>query len=166
MTQLLRKPPKRTAIARPHRRLSGWKWLLILPPLLLAGMEIFLRVALGFGHPLLYKADAACGYVVQPNQNIERLRCLNLINHAGMRSPEFADQRPAGTLRVLLIGDSVTYGTTYVQQDQIFSALLATGLPAVVHEPAEVLNAGVGGWARRTRKNSWSAAELLMRTSC
>ncbi len=149
MTHVLSGPPEQGTLVRQRRRLkrSRWKWLLAAPVVMAAGAELFLRMALGFAHPLLYQPDGACGYTVKADQNIVRLRCGNAINHAGMRSPEFSEKRAAGTLRVLLIGDSVTYGTTYVPQGQIFASLLASSLPAVVHEPVEVLNEAVGGWA-------------------
>jgi hypothetical protein len=55
--------------------------------------------------------------------------------------------RPANTLRVLMIGDSVTYGTTSVPQDQIFTSLLNNSLSSVEHRNVEVLNASAGYWA-------------------
>lgn len=47
----------------------------------------------------------------------------------------------------MFVGDSVTYGTSHVDQSRIFTELLHRGLPSVVHQPVEVLNASAGAWA-------------------
>jgi lysophospholipase L1-like esterase len=114
--------------------------------------EVVLRTVFGFAHPVLYIADPACGYLPKPSQNVERFFCRNTLNSYGMRSPEFQMPKPAGTYRVLFIGDSVTYGTTAVPQDQIFTSRLAQSLPEVLHKPVEVLNASTGDWAP---ENEW-----------
>jgi lysophospholipase L1-like esterase len=136
------------APARPRKR---WRlrWGRIFATLfgVLVALEIALRAIFGLGRPLLYKADADCGYVAQPNQDIVRFFHHNAINSHSMRSPEFAPSPPANTLRVLCVGDSVTYGTTYVEQEQTFPTRLAALLPDAVHTPVEVLNASAGGWA-------------------
>ncbi len=117
---------------------------------LVVAAEVLLRLVFGFGSPVLYQVDAAAGYVPQPNQHVYRFFCHNDINHASMRSDEFAMPKPAGVYRVLFIGDSVTYGTTHVDQPLIFTSLLGKSL----HAPAgggegrrvEVLNMSAGGW--------------------
>ena len=50
-------------------------------------------------------------------------------------------------MRILLIGDSVTYGTTYIDQADIFASLLERGLKQTMRSKVEVLNASAGGWA-------------------
>lgn len=132
--------------AKPRRRLR-WGRILIALFLLTIAVEIALRGIFGLGNPLLYKADPNCGYVAQPNQDIVRFFHRNAINSQSMRSPEFAAKPPANTLRVLCVGDSVTYGTTYVEQEQTFPTRLAALLLDAVHTPVEVLNASAGGWA-------------------
>ena len=47
----------------------------------------------------------------------------------------------------MFVGDSVTYGTTFVDQSQILTSLLARELPEVLHRPTQILNASAGGWA-------------------
>ena len=149
MTQTLQQPPQEKSRRQRRRRFLNRRFLLAGTAALLAalvGTEIFLRVYFGFARPLLYQADAACGFIVKPDQDIVRLRSHNFINHVSMRSPEFAEQPAPGTLRLLFVGDSVTYGTTYVTQDAIFPTRVAAELPAAVHQPVEVLNASAGGW--------------------
>jgi hypothetical protein len=47
----------------------------------------------------------------------------------------------------MFVGDSITYGTSRVDQDQLFTELIHRDLPAIVHGPVEVLNASAGAWA-------------------
>ena len=124
------------------------EWLRRIAITLFGGLlleEILLRLNFGFGSPLLYQADAACQYLPKPDQHLYRFFSHNDINHASMRSPDFVMPRPTGSNRFLFIGDSVTYGTTYVDQSLIFTSRLAATLPGIEHKRVEVLNASAGG---------------------
>jgi hypothetical protein len=139
---------------RPGRR--RWRAAgiaLCLLGVLLVGTEATLRLLLGLGDPLLIAPDAACSYITRPDQNVFRFFVHTRINHYGMRSDEVSPQRPPGVLRVLFVGDSITYGTTHVDQSGIFTQIVHSGLPAVVHRPVEVLNASTNAWAP---DNEWS----------
>lgn len=114
---------------------------------LLLVSEFSLRWTTGLGNPVLYELDNACGYLPIPNQSVRRFGCLNEINSHGMRSPPVQTPKPVGEYRLLFLGDSVTYGTTHVDQSQIFTSLLNASLPERIHRKVEVLNASVGGWA-------------------
>ena len=109
--------------------------------------EILLRLIFGFGSPVLYQADADCGYMPRPDQDVHRFFSHNYINHWGMRCGEIQPEPAAGTQRFFFIGDSVTYATSYVDQDKIWTSLLGRSLPAVAHQPVEILNMSGGGWA-------------------
>jgi hypothetical protein len=50
-------------------------------------------------------------------------------------------------MRILFVGDSLTYGTSRVDQSQIFTEILHRELPSIVHKPVDVLNASAGAWA-------------------
>ena len=137
-----------TAQTSPTRRSLGYralKWFTITYALLVA-LELSLRFGLGLGNPVLYQYDSACGYLPAPNQHVRRFFRENDINSFGMRSPDITAHKSPGTLRILFLGDSVTYGTTYVDQSQIFTSLLARDLPQQLHRPVEVLNASAGAW--------------------
>lgn len=114
---------------------------------LLAGAELSLHFLLGLGNPVLVTPDPACDYILKPNQNVYRFFCHTHTNAWGMRSNPFPAVPDSGTLRVLFIGDSVTYGTSHVDQSKIFSEILHRELPSVLHRSVEVLNASAGGWA-------------------
>jgi lysophospholipase L1-like esterase len=127
------------------KRASFWTVIVILASPIAA--DLALRLALGLGTPVLYRNDPAAGYVADPSQHVVRLFCRNDINRFSMRSPPIKIPKPGGEYRILCIGDSVTYGTTFVDQSEIFTSLLDRDLPGLLHKPVEVLNASAGGWA-------------------
>lgn len=109
--------------------------------------ECTLRFGLGLGNPVLIARDAACSYTLKPDQDVVRFFVRTHINHYGMRSDEVPAARTPGVVRLMFVGDSITYGTTRIDQRQIFTELLHRQLPAVLDRPVEVLNASAGGWA-------------------
>ena len=115
--------------------------------LFLATVECLLRIGFGFGRPLLYVADVYTGFIPAPNQDLRRYGARIHINEYGMRSESVREPKPVAERRLLFIGDSVTFGTTYVDQDSIFTALIRDALNREGGKPTEVLNASAGGWA-------------------
>lgn len=109
--------------------------------------EAVLRFLLGLGNPILIQPDQACSYILKPEQDVVRFFSHTHINHYGMRSDEMPSTHTAGTLRLLFVGDSITYGTTRVDQRDIFTEILHRDLPAIAHHPIEVLNASASAWA-------------------
>lgn len=106
-----------------------------------AAGELVLR-AVGLGAPVLYDNRAAWGYRPLPDQTIERRGTRVHLNALGTRGPDVAAERTPGTRRVLFLGDSVTFGGTYVDDAALFSAIAA----AAQSTPTEPLNAGVNAW--------------------
>lgn len=129
---------------RPRRLAVG---LLLSIVILLVLAELALRFVLGLGRPVLSVRDAATTYMLRPSQQTRRFFCLTKTNQYGMRSDAFAEEPTPGTERIFFIGDSVTYGTSHVDQAKLFTEHLHRELPAVLHKPVEVLNASAGGWA-------------------
>jgi lysophospholipase L1-like esterase len=116
--------------------------------LLLAVTECALRLGFGFGRPLLYAPDVRAGYIPAPNQDLRRLGARIHINEYGMRSASVRRPKPVTERRLLFVGDSVTFGTTYVDQERIFTTLIQDELNrGRVGVTDEVLNASAGGWA-------------------
>ena len=115
--------------------------------MLTAFAELSLRFFLGLGTPLLYATDVHFGYMPAPNQSIRRFGANIRINMYGMRSDPVPAARESDSIRLLFIGDSVTFGTTYVDQSEIFTELIKSALAARFKVPVEVLNASAGGWA-------------------
>ncbi len=121
-------------------------WICVCILAITACLEVALRL-IGFGDPVLVASDSACGYFLKPNQSVRRVLAYTRTNRWGMRSDEFPEVRTPGTLRLLFLGDSITFGTARVDQHDIFTEVLHRELPALLHRPVEVLNASAGGWA-------------------
>jgi len=69
-------------------------------------------------------------------------------NSLGFRDREHEAQKPKGTYRILILGDSITQGWMIASRDDIFSAVLENRLIAA-GQPVEVLNFGVNGYHTR-----------------
>lgn len=132
-------------------------WGLGLGLLLLIIAEVFLRVNYGLGHPPIYVADARTGYRLAPNQRLRRRGNRIEINQYSMRGPAIQPTRPAQTLRVLLLGDSIVNGGWWTDQSELLSVKLeqavATDLsqadPNLGLAQVEVLNASANSWGPR-----------------
>lgn len=105
-------------------------------------LEAFLRIFLGLGSPPLFESDSLASYVLRPDQNIRRFGKRIYINHWGMRSENFNSFPKKGVLRVLFLGDSVTWGGVLTDQSQTFPYLVASKL-----KPCEALNPSCGSWS-------------------
>jgi hypothetical protein len=114
---------------------------------LTCSLEAVLRLGLGLGNPVLIVPDQSCEYILKPDQNIYRFFARTQINHLGMRSDEVSLRRTPGVLRILFVGDSITYGTSRIDQRQIFTEILHHDLPSLLRRPVEVLNASASAWA-------------------
>jgi hypothetical protein len=107
----------------------------------LGGLELGLR-GLGLGHPPLLVADRQMEYRFRPNQNLMRFGHAIRINPWGMRSAPFAPIPSAGTRRLLVLGDSITWGGAETDQDRIAVSRLQRQLG-----PGwELLNLGTPSW--------------------
>ena len=113
--------------------------------LVLATVEGALRV-LGLGHPILYDNRATYGYRPLPDQSVRRLFGARIhVNHLGLRGPD----APADALRLLFLGDSVTWGGSYVDDRELFATIAADIVAERLrdHVPSVVAqDAGVNGW--------------------
>ena len=107
--------------------------------------EVSLRLFVGLGKPALYIADDDIGYLLAPNQKLRRGGNRIEINQYSMRHGEIEPQKDSDTKRILLLGDSVVYGTWRTDQTQTLSALLA----GQSDRPIEVLNASANSWSPR-----------------
>jgi hypothetical protein len=103
---------------------------------------------LGLGSPLLYRADSHFGYFPKENQHLRRFFVEIDTNPFGMRSNPIGATKAPGEYRILFVGDSVPFGTTYVDQKAIFVEQIAARLRGNGIAPrVQVLNASAPGWA-------------------
>jgi hypothetical protein len=83
--------------------------------------EVALRV-IGLGNPVLYETDPTYGYRPRPNQSVGRLEGATVrINNLGIRAS--ADWDGNIENKVLFLGNSVTYGGSYVSNGELFAEL-------------------------------------------
>jgi hypothetical protein len=125
------------------KRLRLWG-VLLGSSLLIA--ELSLRLV-GFGNPLLFVMDPDIGYYPAASQTIRRFGARTVINSYSMRSDALKVNKDKNMLRILTLGDSVVFGTTFVDQSDIFTSLLNRELTQTFHRPVEVFNISAGGWA-------------------
>ncbi|UBF27986.1 GDSL-type esterase/lipase family protein [Kovacikia minuta CCNUW1] len=111
----------------------------------LVATEIFLRAAFGLGNPVLFQTDPETGYRFKPNQKSIRFSKRIEYNQYSQRSEPITAKKPEGTLRVLMIGDSVLNGGNPVDQSETITHLLEDKIVAI-GQRAEVLNASASGW--------------------
>lgn len=113
---------------------------------LLLALELAARWA-GLGKPLLYE-KTAYGYRVVPGQTLERFGHRLSYNDYGMRSESVAARPDPGVLRVLCVGDSITFGSAATDQAQTYPYQLQALLERQGEGARyEVLNISAGGWA-------------------
>lgn len=137
---------QRAGAAQGGRPLRVGRLLLVALAVLLCA-ELLLRFGLGLGSPVVYRLDPAAGYVPTGAQQTTRFGSRVAINRYGMRSPEAAPTPPAGETRLLFVGDSVTFGPTYVDQEDLFVSRIPTDLGSHGRGRWEALNASAPGWA-------------------
>ncbi|NES80998.1 MAG: SGNH/GDSL hydrolase family protein [Moorea sp. SIO2B7] len=122
-------------------------------------MEGGLRLIFGLGNPPLYIPDAEIGYLLAPNQHLRRFGNRMRINQYSMRSDPLPAKRPASTLRILLLGDSIANGAWWTDQDETISALIESQLRSLFSQNstsespkiAEVFNASANSWGPRNQ---------------
>lgn len=127
------------------------KLLLSVMVFLLCGvaLELTLRM-MGYGNLEVYLSDEKLFWRLKPNQD-----CYTKIDHKpvhinsnGTRGPEFNVEKPAGTIRILSLGDSRTFGWG-LTDEETYSRRLQNLLQKYAGDgrKVEVINAGVNAWS-------------------
>jgi lysophospholipase L1-like esterase len=113
--------------------------------------EAALRIV-GVSYPNFYEPDPRRGWALRPGASgwwTKEGHAWVQINGAGMRDEEHPTAKPAGEVRVALLGDSCTE-SLQVPLEQTFGKLLekelAAQCPAVAGKRVETLNFGVSGY--------------------
>lgn len=112
-------------------------------------LEVVLRIA-GYGNLEIYEPDRALYWRLKPNQQCYTKigRKPVRINSQGTRGPEFTVARQPGTIRILSLGDSRTFGWGVEETDTFSSLLQQTLLQSQTFtSKVEVINAGVNAWS-------------------
>ncbi len=133
-------PPTNSNWLEEHPRLSITVIVSVIIILLILLGEFVLRSFLGLGNPVLYRSSPLFGYRPQLNQLVHRLQGAEIkINNLGLRADRDWDEKREN--KVLFLGNSVTYGGSYIGTRELFSHL-------AVGTSGDYLggNAGVNGW--------------------
>ncbi len=112
-------------------------------------IEFGLRLTVGLGNPPLYIADEDLGYLLAPNQKLRRRGNLIKINQYSMRSDDIESNKPDGTLRVFLLGDTIVNGGWWTDQQEILSEFIETEIAQSSDRPVEAINASANSWGPR-----------------
>ena len=107
----------------------------------LIACEYFAR-KLGLGKPLLYKVDPLVGYRLKANQISNRRKGAKVsTNYEGFRINDkkklFRDSK-----YIVFVGDSVTYGGSYIDNSNLFSSKFCNLLDSKYY----CLNNGINSW--------------------
>ncbi|MEG4631584.1 hypothetical protein QUB56_18625 [Microcoleus sp. AR_TQ3_B6] len=110
----------------------------------MSAIELAWRL-LGFGNPPLLQADANAGYIFASNQLVYRFGNRIEYNQFSQRSEQIDSAKTEGTLRILMIGDSVLNGNNTTDRKETIPELFEAPLLGIKKQ-VEVLNASVGSW--------------------
>ena len=125
-------------------------WLLAGCLILVAGAELVARFGLGLGTPPLSQPHPHIEYLFQPDQDVSRFGNRVLINAYAMRTPDFAEVKPADEFRVMIFGDSVLNGGNLTDHAALATTLLSERLAEQRGQPVVVGNISAGSWGRET----------------
>jgi hypothetical protein len=136
-------------VAGPSLRVK----LAVVASSLLVGLlifEVFLR-AVGFTYPVFYQPDESRGWALRPGMQGwygKEGGAYVRVNSEGLRDREHSKEKPPGTLRVAVVGDS--YAEAFqIEQEKAFWSVMERRLQGC--QPAggrrvEVINFGVSGY--------------------
>jgi hypothetical protein len=139
------------AVAADRRRFLMQVALLWLNTLLLVAADVLVGVLVVPGqshHKLFIQHDPYLGWRLRPGPPVKRKQAeyesVETVNSWGFRTPEVDVAKPAGTKRILVVGDSHAEGYT-VNDDETCSRLLEKNLAGSA--PVQVISLGVGAFA-------------------
>jgi hypothetical protein len=113
--------------------------------LLLATCEFLLRQFMGLGNPIIYNSSPIYGYRPLPNKEYTRFGGAKItFNNLGLRADrDWNDEKDD---KMLFLGDSVTYGGSYIDNKELFTHLAVQILNETQNLHYLDGNAGVNGW--------------------
>jgi hypothetical protein len=108
--------------------------------LMIISVELILRCFFGLGNPVLYDSNPLYGFRLIPNQETVRFHGSKIkVNNLGLRTDADWDNNTDD--KVLFLGDSITYGGSYISNNELFSTLSVRQLPGF-----KAGNAGINAW--------------------
>jgi len=131
-------------------RTAGGRWwaLLLAAAVAMIGGEFVCRYVLGLGDPLLMREGVGYRYICKPGQNLFRFGNHVFINRWSMRSaPIELEKTDPYEFRVMLVGDSVLFGMTLLDQSEIASSRLGPILSERLGRRVQTMNVSASSWA-------------------
>lgn len=114
--------------------------------------DVIAKKYLGLGEPIVYDSHALWGYSPRENRQYKRFDGdIVTINNVGVRGLE--QWREDGG-NILFLGDSVTYGGSYIEDNQTFSSLTCANIPNWSCHNAGVNAYGILNMVARSRYDS------------
>lgn len=114
-------------------------------------VEIGLRL-FGISYPYFYIPDTLTGFSLKPGAEglwEKEGHAYIRINRAGLRDREHSLEKPAGTFRIAVLGDSYTEALQLPVEETYWSWIEQelSGCPALEKRQVEAVNFGVGGYS-------------------
>lgn len=103
----------------------------------------------------IFVRDSDLGWRLRPGADDMWLGQPVRINSKGLRGPEISYERTPGSIRILFLGDSVTFGDRLGNYDDTLPARIGGALAERSGRPVEAINAGISGYS------PWQEARLL-----
>jgi hypothetical protein len=149
------------------KRLIFWLLIVAIVGAPVVAAELYLR-SVGLGRPILFYANASYRYAMQPNQHQVRRRGASVsVDSKGLRSTkDWSDQAEA---KILFVGDSVTWGGTYIDDRDTFSEGVCERLSRAASKTFVCGNSGANQYgtdnmAERIRYKDFSDESVLVIT--
>jgi hypothetical protein len=138
-------PERKEKLRRWLRR--GLLWGSAAVVALLLVIELVARLGFGLCDPPLLVADPDMEYRFAPSQHSRMFGNEISFNRYSMRSPDFPEHKSTpDEFRVMVIGDSVIYGGTKIDQKDLATTRLQETLQARLKRPVVVGNIAAGSW--------------------
>ena len=116
--------------------------------IIIISTELYLK-KIGLGDPIRYDSNIFYGYAPKSNQKKNRLNnSLVSINNVGLRSIYNWDDNKK---KIIFLGDSVTYGGSFIDDKEIFSHLVCMELKEYICGNAGVNSYGIYNTVMRSR---------------
>ncbi len=149
-------------VGGPPRRVSILARLLLVAGgvvLALGFAEAALRI-LGVGGVVTFAPDERWGYLMRPDQMVYSYGHPVATDGRGLRAPPGRPAAPPTVLRILFVGDSVTYGGGRIREEELFCRRVERTL-AGDGIPVRVLNLSAPGWGPQNWKGYLVSEGLL-----
>ncbi|HDH06683.1 MAG TPA: hypothetical protein ENH01_13455 [Nitrospirae bacterium] len=109
-------------------------------------IEITLKL-IGWGQIVGFLPNEEWGYLMKPSQTASSYGHPVNINGLGLRGPEIDQKKREGVLRILFVGDSITYGGVKIKEEKLFCRIVEYLLNNNDDLRAESINVSAPGWS-------------------